>query len=114
MTLGPLINEIQEKLRQNNSTDKLSKHYHRWHFNDFESWKYDWSLKYIDENGKKSGYKINFDKTQYIVFKVTNKEELLRKIHILKEIGLKDEKIKIHQDSVSFMRFVVVLREWNN
>ena len=33
--------------------------------------------------------------------KVTNKEELLRKLHILKEIGLKDEKIKIHPDSVS-------------
>ena len=50
------------------------------------------ALKHIDVNGEKSGYKINFDKTQYIMCKVTNKEELLRKLHILKEIGLKDEK----------------------
>ena len=34
---------------------------------------------------------------------VTNKEELLRKLHVLKEIGLKDEKIKIHPDSVSLL-----------
>ena len=35
--------------------------------------------------------------------KVTNKEELLRKLHILKEIGLKDEKIKKRPDSVSLL-----------
>jgi hypothetical protein len=35
--------------------------------------------------------------------KVTNKEELLRKLHILKEIGLKDEKIKVHPGSVSLL-----------
>ena len=61
------------------------------------------ALKHIEVNGKKSGYKINFDKTQYVMCKVTNKEELLRKLHILKEIGLKDEKIKVHPDSVSLL-----------
>ena len=40
------------------------------------------ALKHIDVNGKNSGYKINFDKTQYVMCKVTNKEELLRKVHI--------------------------------
>ena len=61
------------------------------------------ALQHIDVNGKKSGYKINFEKTQYVMCKVTNKEELLRKLHILKEIGLKDEKIKVHPDSVSLL-----------
>ena len=43
------------------------------------------ALQHFDADGKKSGCKVNFDKTQYIMCKVANKEELSRKLHILKE-----------------------------
>ena len=87
MTLGPLVRELESKLKQNSSAGIISTIIDDISMaSNFEN--VIEALKHV-KNGKRSGYKINFDKTQYIMCKVTNREELLRKLHIAKKTSSK-------------------------